>query len=175
MVFDSSVELESMIIESLPRYVTGEIKNGVFGVFTTANKMVISSSTKNYKAGSILDIDDKFFNLKNGESHSEIITLNGKFYSLGVKCSRGYREYKSFSDSYKNDVYSFFFSYISEADIPISKNSTKQHNPQTILMDDCDDCEEIATFSLNPIFKIKINQYIAIVHLLTRNFFLNLN
>jgi len=146
IVFDSEIELKSMILESLPRYVTGELKNGVFGVFTTKNKMIISSSNDKYNVGLILDIDDKFFNLKNGESHSEIITLNGKFYSLGVKCSDGYREYKSFTDNYSNDVYSFFFSYISEADIPIIENSSKYNNPQSILLEDCDDCKEIATF-----------------------------
>ncbi len=108
-----------MIDESMPRTVKDEVKNGVFGVFTTKNKTIISSSNQKYSVGSYLDITDKFFNLKNGETYSEIITLDNKFYTIGVKCSNGYREFKNGSDDYKNDVYSFFFAYISQADIPI--------------------------------------------------------
>jgi chemotaxis signal transduction protein len=144
IVFDSQREFFDMIVDSLPRYVTGEIKSGVFGVFTTKDKMVISSSTKNYDVGSILDLDDKFFDLKNGESHSEIVTLNGKFYALGVKCSQGYREYKSAKDDYINDLYSFFFSYISEADIPIKVN--KEEDTDDVVIQESNDCKEIATF-----------------------------
>jgi chemotaxis signal transduction protein len=144
IVFDSEVEFYDMIKDSLPRYVTGEIKSGVFGVFTTKDKMVISSNNDTYKVGSILDLDEKFFNLRNGESYSEIITLEDKFYAVGVKCSAGYREYKSAKDDYVNDVYSFFFSYISEANIPIKKTTIEQD--EEIVISECDGCKEIATF-----------------------------
>ncbi len=146
IVFNSELEFYQMINESLPRYVNGEIKNGVFGVYASSDKRVISSSSEKYTVGSILDLDDKFFDLRNGESHSEIITLNGKFYAVGVKCSQGYREYKSSVDDYINDVYSFFFSYISEADIPINDTKHLIENKQNTILDDCEDCAEIATF-----------------------------
>ena len=146
VVFDSGIELKAMIEESMPRTVNGDIKEGVFGVFTTKNKMVIASSSEELNPGDHLDIDDSFFNLKNGESYSQIITLNNKFYAVAVKCSQGYREYKSSSDDYKNDVYSFFFSYISNADIKIERNNRRTEFNNNTIESDCVDCEEIATF-----------------------------
>ncbi len=146
VVFDSGVELKAMIEESMPRTVNGDIKEGVFGVFTTKNKIVIASSSEELNPGDHLDIDDSFFNLKNGESYSQIITLNNKFYAVAVKCSQGYREYKSSSDDYKNDVYSFFFSYISDADIKIERNNRRTEFNNNTIESDCVDCEEIATF-----------------------------
>ena len=148
IVFDSEVEFASMIKESLPRYVTGEIKKGVFGVLTTKDKTIISSSDNQYKVGNVFNLDEKYFQLKNGESLSEIITLNGKYYALGVKCSSGYREYKSSKDDYENDVFSFFFSYISEANIKVDfkKEKTLSHIDTVIEDESCEDCTEIATF-----------------------------
>lgn len=147
IVFDSTVELNAMIDESLPRYVTGKIKNGVFGIFADKNKIIISSSSPLYKVGEKLDIDDKFFNISNGQSKSELITFNGNFYALGVKCSAGYREFKSNSDDYINDIYSFFFSYISSADIPIVERRQKP-GTRDINIDNCENCIEIATFNI---------------------------
>lgn len=147
IVFDSEVEFKAMIEESMPRTVKDEVKNGVFGVFASKDKTIISSSKEEYKVGTLLDIDNKFFNLKNGESHSEIITLDNKFYTIGVKCSNGYREFKNGSDDYKNDVYSFFFSYISEANIPIETTKPKLLS-DAIIKTQCDDCQEIATFRI---------------------------
>jgi len=147
IVFDSEIEFKAMIDESMPRTVKDEVKNGVFGVFTTKNKTIISSSNQKYSVGSYLDIDDKFFNLKNGETYSEIITLDNKFYTIGVKCSNGYREFKNGSDDYKNDVYSFFFSYISEANIPIETSKPKLLS-NDVVKTQCDDCQEIATFRI---------------------------
>ncbi len=147
IVFDSEAEFKAMIDESMPRTVKDEVKNGVFGVFTSKDKTIISSSKDEYKVGTILDIDDKFFKLKNGETYSEIITLNNKFYTIGVKCSNGYREFKSSGDDYKNDVYSFFFSYISEANIPIETSKPKLLSNE-VIKTECDDCQEIATFRI---------------------------
>jgi chemotaxis signal transduction protein len=150
IVFDSQVELEAMINESMPRNIEGNIRDGLFGVYTTKDKMIISSSNKNYKVGNILDIDDKFFELKNGESKSEIITIDNNFYALGVKCSSGYREYKSSSDDYKNDVYSFFFSYISKADLPIDNTYIKKEFMKSSIKNE--DSKEIATFRVGSKF-----------------------
>ena len=56
-----------------------------------------------------LDIDDKFFKLNSGQNLSRIIEFKGNYYAVGVKCSSGYREYKSHEDDYKNDVLAFVF------------------------------------------------------------------
>ncbi len=147
IVFNSEIEFKAMIDESMPRTVKDEVKNGVFGIFATKDKTIISSSNQKYSVGSYLDIDNKFFNLKNGETYSEIITLDNKFYTIGVKCSNGYREFKNGNDDYKNDVYSFFFSYISEANIPIETSKPKLLSNE-IIKSQCDDCQEIATFRI---------------------------
>jgi len=146
IVFDSQIEFKAMIQESLPKYVTGEVKNGVFGLFTTKDRMIISSSDDKYSVGSLLDLPNRFFDLKNGASHSEIITFDNKFYAVGVKCSHGYREFKSTKDEYINDVYSFFFSYISDANIPINQNMNDNEERYSSLVEECDDCTEIGTF-----------------------------
>jgi chemotaxis signal transduction protein len=148
IVFDSEVEFYEMIKDSMPRYVTGEIKKGVFGLFVAKDKTIISSTNQNYKVGTKFDIDDKFFELSNGQTYSQIITLDNKLYAVGVKCSQGYREYKSAKDNYSNDVFAFFFSYISEADIlnSVSEEYFFQNNK---VIDETDvDYSEIATFHI---------------------------
>lgn len=120
VVFDSTVEFKAILEESIPGFDKAKSKE-VFGVFANKDKTIISSSNDELKIGEVLNIDDKFFNLKNGESYSEIIVYEGNYYAVGVKCSQGYREYK-ISDNYSNDVYSIFFSYISSANLDISQN-----------------------------------------------------
>ena len=84
VVFDSSPQFEAMLEDSLPKE-----KDGVFALFTTRDKRVISSTNKDIKINSIVDIDDKFFELKNAEQKSEIIEIDNKYYALGVRCSQG--------------------------------------------------------------------------------------
>lgn len=147
IVFDSEVEFEAMINESMPRSADGQIKDGVFGIFASKSKTIIASNNENFKVGEYLDLKDSYFELKNGESLNKIITLNGKYYAMSVKCSQGYREYKSSSDDYKNDVYSFFFSYICESNISIKTNEFKK-DFNSPLKYPCKDCHEIATFKI---------------------------
>ena len=141
IVFDSSVELQAMLEESIPNYSKCEDEKR-FGIYTDKNGVVIASTNKDIKIGDTLNIDKKYFNLKNGNSMSEIIVYDGNYYALGVRCSGGYREYKV-SDNYTNDVYALFFSYISSADISI--NSVKEiftENNSEIK----DNTQEIASF-----------------------------
>lgn len=119
VVFDSSVEFKAMLQESIPNFKASDDEKR-FGVFTDKNGVIISTTNNDLKVGTILDIDTKLFNMVNGESHSEIIIYNGNYYAIGIKCSQGYREYKV-SDSYTNDVFAIFFSYISSADLKISQ------------------------------------------------------
>lgn len=140
VVFDSRVEFKAMLEESIPNFSKDDNKR--FGVFTNKNGVIISSSNDELKVGEILDIDKKFFNLLNGESHSEIIIYKGDYYAIGVKCSQGYREYKK-SDNYENDVLSIFFSYISSADLKISNNKEIFKENSNSLDENT---QEIATF-----------------------------
>ncbi|QEE32496.1 chemotaxis protein CheW [Malaciobacter canalis] len=114
IVFDSSFQFNAMLDETLPRNNKGEKIDGVFALFTNKDKNIISSTNEEFKVDSFLDLDDKFFNLDNGEKLSEIVEYESKYYAVGVRCSSGYREYKSNIDDYENDVLCFVFIYIGE-------------------------------------------------------------
>lgn len=141
IVFDSNPEFKAMLKESIPNY--NEKKNKeVFGVYADADKKIISSSNPELNIGEKLNLDDKFFNLTNGESYSEIVIYDNKYYAIGVKCSQGYREYKV-ADNYSNDVYGIFFSYISSANLDINESEKLFSETQIGLIDNA---TEIASF-----------------------------
>lgn len=124
IVFNSRKEFYEMLCDSLPKNSTGQIKEGVFGLYCTKDKIIISSNNDNHAVGSFFELDDKFFNLSNGESYSEIIIYEGHYYAVGATCSHGYREYKSENDAYQNDVIAIFFSLISDAKMNLSMSSS---------------------------------------------------
>lgn len=115
IVFDAESQFETMIHESLPKKFDGAHNEDLFVILATEQKKVVSSNNKEFTIGSKLLLEDRYFQLKEGESLSEIIELDNKYYSLGIKCSKGYREYKR-EDDYKNNIYSLFFSYISDVE-----------------------------------------------------------
>ena len=146
LVFDSQVQFEAMINESLPKQADGSVKEGLFAVLTTKDQTIISSNEKALTAGIRFDIDKKFFNLNTGESLSEIIEYDNKYYALGVKCSKGYREYKSETDEYVNDIYSFVFSYISDVEETRVKLDAEFALKKDISMDENGNSVDIASF-----------------------------
>lgn len=141
VVFNSKTEFKSMIEESIPDFDLSN-SNEVFGVLTNKDKMVISSSNPLIHTGEYLQLSDKFFELKNGESYSEIVVYDNKYYAVGVKCSQGYREYKT-SDNYNNNIYALFFSYISCGNLKIEKQREIFTETPTVLQNNS---QEIATF-----------------------------
>lgn len=148
VVFDSELQFKSMIQESLPKKSAQQIKDGIFAILSTKDKMIISSSENIHKTGEILELPDKFFELKNGESLSEIIQYRGEYYAVGVKCSKGYREFKSQNDDYKNDVYSFVFSYISNVDETVVEVADKFVLEKNISLSVDANALDIATFTI---------------------------
>ncbi len=118
-IFDSSLQFYTMLEEILPRDAHGDKQKGVYAFFTNKNREIIATTNTNFEVNSYLDIDDTFFNLKNGESLSSIIEFQGDYYAVGVKCSSGYREYKSAVDDYKNDILSFIFILIGKVGMNI--------------------------------------------------------
>lgn len=141
VVFDSKVEFKAMIEESIPDFDVSK-SSEIFGVLTNKDKMVISSSNPLLKTGEYLQLSDKFFELNNGESHSEIVVYDNKYYAVGVKCSQGYREYKN-TDTYENNVYALFFSYISMGNLKIEQ---KREIFTEIPLLSQTNSQEIATF-----------------------------
>ncbi|WP_419671403.1 chemotaxis protein CheW [Aliarcobacter butzleri] len=116
-----------MLDEILPKDIYGNKQKGVYAFFTDKNKQIIATTSTNFEVNSYLDIDDSFFKLKNGQNLSRIIEFRGNYYAVGVKCSSGYREYKSAVDDYKNDVLSFVFILIGKANsnVILSHSKTK--------------------------------------------------
>ncbi|MFX4231670.1 chemotaxis protein CheW [Aliarcobacter butzleri] len=127
IVFDSSAQFYTMLDEILPKDIYGNKQKGVYAFFTDKNKQIIATTSTNFEVNSYLDIDDSFFKLKNGQNLSRIIEFRGNYYAVGVKCSNGYREYKSAVDDYKNDVLSFVFILIGKANsnVILSHSKTK--------------------------------------------------
>jgi chemotaxis signal transduction protein len=154
IVFDSTPEFHAMLDDTLPRDNNYKKKEGVSAFFTNRSKKIISSTDENFEVAGFLDLDDKFFNIKNGDKYSEIIEFNGCYYAVGVRCSVGYREYKSRVDDYKNDVLCFVFIKIGNLDISnklIYKNEHKFTNKNNSITFDKDSID-LATFYIGSKF-----------------------
>jgi len=146
IVFDSEVQFETMINECLPKEADGSTKEDLFAVLATKDQTIISSNDSEHITGAFLDIDKKFFELETGESLSEIIKYQGKYYALGVQCSQGYREFKSEQDDYVNNVYTFVFSYISEIEETHIEVNTKFALEKDISIEMDENSVDIASF-----------------------------
>ena len=148
LVFDSQVQFKNMIEESLPKNRDGSIKNGVFATLATKEMQIIASTNEKHIIGEYLNIDRSYFLLESGESKSEIILYDNKYYALGVKCSKGYREYKSINDDYINDVFSLFFSYICEEHEAVFKEDDNYTPKNNVVFEKGTDSIDIATFMI---------------------------
>ena len=121
VVFDSYPQFKAILNDILPSDINS------FALFANKDKSIISSTKDELIIGSLIQIKDDFFNLKNGESHSGIVELNNKYYAVGSKCSFGYREYK-INDGYKNDVISLIFTYLCDKKESNISNTFKVFN-----------------------------------------------
>jgi len=113
IVFDSEPEFNAILEESLPSKQTEDQPN-YFGVFCNNDKTIISSTNPDIKIGNELNIKNTFFDLKPGESYSEIVEYNNKYYAISAVASKGYREYKT-QDNYTNEVIAIVFTEITDS------------------------------------------------------------
>ena len=148
VVFDSTPQFNAMLNETMPKNAESEKSSGIFALFTNKEKQIISSTNKDFEIDSYLNIDDSFFTLKNAQSFSKIIDFNGKYYSISVKCSNGYREYKSRVDDYKNDVLCFVFIYIGNVSCHSFLENNKSKFLNTVKTKFTATSVELATFYL---------------------------
>ena len=148
IVFDSTPQFNAMLNDTLPKDINGEQISGVFALFTNRDKQIISSTNESFEVNSYLNIEDSFFELKNAQNVSKIIELDGKYYAVGVKCSNGYREYKSRVDDYKNDVLCFVFICIGAKDCHIFIDNSKSKFLTTTKAKYTPTSVELATFYL---------------------------
>lgn len=121
IVFDSEPEFAEMLNDTLPIESEDSKDETSFAVFIDRNKTLISSTSARFTVGDKFDIDDKFIKLNVGESRSQIIEIDSAYYALGTCASKGYREYKSDSDNYNNDVISLVFMLLGDKKSTVSK------------------------------------------------------
>jgi len=109
LVFDSEPQFTAMLADVLPRDTVGDIQPGSFALFADRKKTILAAANHpELKAGDTLNLDKRFFELKNGQRVSNVVQYCGINYVLGVAASQGYREYKT-CDDYKNDILAFIF------------------------------------------------------------------
>ncbi|MGD0961230.1 MAG: hypothetical protein ABSB19_15595, partial [Methylomonas sp.] len=109
IVFDSEPQFKAMLADVLPRDTDGNFLAGSFAVFADRKKTIIATANHpELKAGDSLDMEARFFEMKNGQRSSNVARYGGINYVLGVAASQGYREYKT-CDNYSNDVLAFVF------------------------------------------------------------------
>lgn len=108
IVFDAEPQFKAMLMDILPRNEDKKIIEGSFALFADRKKTILASTSPEYPVGSILELDDNLFSLKNGERGASIITLTSRTYAMGMQVSAGYREYKR-TDGYLNDIISMVF------------------------------------------------------------------
>lgn len=155
IVFDSEPQFEAMLDETLPKDNNGNKLDGIFALFTSKDKKIISSTNKDLKINDYLNLQDDFFSLSNGGLKNEIIEYEGAYYSVSVRCSKGYREYKSSSDDYKNDVLCFVFIKIGDINEKLNYallNNNQFTNNSHTQKNLGDNTVELATFNLGKKF-----------------------
>lgn len=146
IVFDATSQFQGMLKDALPK-INNEVKKGIFSLFVEkSSKKIVSCSDDTHTVGEILSIDNEFFKLNNGESLSKIMNYNDKYYIVGAKCSFGYREYKSNSDEYTNDVLSFVFFEAGEIKNFVNRYDEFLNNYYNYPISHNENIEEIATF-----------------------------
>ena len=149
VVFDSAPQFLEMLEDTIPSNNEKDNTNNadnIFGIFANKEKIIISSTNNKFAINSILDIDNNLFNLKNSEHTNKIIELDGSYYAVGVKCSNGYREYKSIVDDYKNDIFSFIFIKIGKINNSLNNTPAKNKLLSNIKNSFTDESVELATF-----------------------------
>ena len=114
IVFDAAPQFKAMLNDALPRDEKGKVPEGCFSVFADRQRSVISSTLADIMPGSVIDLDETFFQLKSGERKSGIAVFNGHYYGVGACMSKGYREYKGSGDAYQNDVVALVFMLLGE-------------------------------------------------------------
>ena len=97
VVFDATIEFEAMLNDSFPSSQKG------FMLFCDRDKKVISSNNSEIAVSSILELEDRFFQLQGKHSISDFILFQEEEYILASVVSQGYREYKT-RDNYNNDI-----------------------------------------------------------------------
>jgi chemotaxis signal transduction protein len=122
IVLDSGPQFAAMLNDALPRDGAGTIKHGAFALFVEPTGRIIACSDDRFRPGDMLAIDKTFLHVGPGAGHSGVAVLDGAYYAVGAKASSGYREYKSASDRYRNDVIALVFAQLCQVSRQVAKS-----------------------------------------------------
>jgi chemotaxis signal transduction protein len=114
IVFDAEPQFRAMLHDALPRQSDGSPQAGAFAVFADREGKVIASTDPELTPGTPLMIGYEFFHMPRGESCSNVIIYNGRYYAVGSTVSSGYREYLSENDPHRNNLVALVFSPLSD-------------------------------------------------------------
>jgi chemotaxis signal transduction protein len=164
IVFDSAPQFSAMLRDALPKNTEGQIDSSSFGIFVTRDGRVLACSDDRFKPGDRLPISPALCNLSPGQEMTSIISLDEHYYAVGAHASSGYREYKSGTDAYKNEV----IALVGKELCVMSKNrEDAEEIPCPTIRSDRGHAEatvEIATFRLgSEWFGIRANQILEAV------------
>jgi chemotaxis signal transduction protein len=149
IVFDSAPQFVAMLNDALPRDECGGVPVGCFGVFADREHRIIASTKNEFTPGTLLELDDIYFNIGRGSRKSGIAEFNGNYYAVGACMSNGYREYKGPDDAYRNDVVALIFAPLGECKKDRSNAKVKTRGRlkgAEINAQGGGECMEIATF-----------------------------
>ncbi|MBE0496896.1 MAG: chemotaxis protein CheW [Campylobacterales bacterium] len=124
IVFDSEPQFRAILNDALPKTAAGEVKEGCFGLLTTRQGRIISSTHPAFAIGETFLVEKRFLEMPNGTSLSGLAQLQEWNYVVGATCSKGYREFKSAHDVYHCDVIALTY-------VPIGKEEPKSQNTTT--------------------------------------------
>jgi chemotaxis signal transduction protein len=113
IVFDALPQFEAMLHEALPRREDGTLVEEAFAVFAERDGRIIASTDPLFTVGQKLEVGREFFELAHGDSCTNIVNYNGRYYAVGSCMSAGYREYKGPGDLYRNDIVALVMSPLS--------------------------------------------------------------
>lgn len=149
LVFDSTPQFRAMLMDSLPNDSSGEVVSGSFAVFLERDGKVISSTLPEVKPGSQFQAREEFLTLKEGERRGQIVEFEGTYYAVGGECSNGYREFKSETDTYRNDVISLAFIPLGKVELaskPVGPSATVSNTDGRSSLPPGQEGIEVATF-----------------------------
>lgn len=101
IVFDGTPQFSAMLADTLPPC---EGAQAAFALFTDPTGRIIACSDELYRPGERAPVDSSWVRLRPGEIASGIVAIDGRYYAVGARGSKGYREFKGPSDGYRNDV-----------------------------------------------------------------------
>lgn len=114
LVFDAGPQFKSMLYETLPRDEVGHPVQGALAVFADkAGRVIASSDERQIAVGVEIVIPKRFLEVAKGETMTDIIVWENRYYAIGSCKSSGYREFKSEIDDYQNEVFALVLTPLS--------------------------------------------------------------